>query len=178
MDTVGVLHCARWWASPWVRHGTFGIAGRPWVGRSAGRPAPSERNTNVTADAEQGQEKLQQSGLIYSGLVGIGVVLMQPFLTAEPVDLSAKICVLAFAVAIPVLAALITLNRQHAFRKRFAKSRIVAIAQVVGPVSAFVGTVAGSWHILWIAGVASLGFGILGVVVYTAGFASLTEHQN
>ena len=129
----------------------------------------------MTAGPEQSREKLQQSGLIYSGLVGVGVVFVQPFLTAEPADLTAKVCVVAFAVALPLLATLIVLNRQEAFRKRFATSRLVAVTQIAGPVSAFVGTVAGLWHILWIAGVATLGFGILGVVVYTMGFRSLVE---
>lgn len=130
----------------------------------------------VTADTGQGREKLQQSGLIYSGLVGIGVILIQPFLTAEPGDLAAKICVLAFAVAIPILAALIMLNRRETFTGRFAASRLVATTQVVGLGSAVVGTVAGFWHILWIAGAALLVFAILGVVVYTTGFRKLLEH--
>ena len=128
----------------------------------------------MTADVGQSREKLQQNGLIYSGLVGIGVILVQPFLTAEPEDLSAKICTLSFAVAIPLLAALIMLNRQEAFRSRFATSRLVAFAQVAGLVSAFIGTVAGFWHILWVAGVAALGAGILGVVVYAVGYGNLT----
>ncbi len=129
----------------------------------------------MTADSEQGREKLHQSGLIYGGLVGIGVVLIQPFLTAEPTGLTARICVLAFSVAIPLLAALILLNRQEVFLQRFATSRLVIVAQVVGPVSAFVGTVAGFWHILWFAGAAALAVGIIGVVVYVIGFKGLVE---
>jgi hypothetical protein len=133
------------------------------------------RTMSVTADPGQSREKLQQSGLIYSGLVGIGIVLVQPFLTAEPADVPAKICVIAFAVAIPLLTALIVLNRQETVRSRFATSTLVTCTQVVGPLSAFVGIVAGLWHILWIAGVATLGFGILGVVVYAVGFRNLLE---
>jgi hypothetical protein len=129
----------------------------------------------MTAHTQQARAKLEQSGLIYSGLVGIGVVLLQPFLTVEPEDLTSKICVLAFAVAIPLLAALIMLNRQEALQRRFATSRLVALTQIVGPVSAFIGTVAGLWHILWLAGVTSLGFGILGIVAYATGHRSLME---
>jgi hypothetical protein len=40
----------------------------------------------------------------------IGLYLVQPFLTAESLDLAAKICVVAFSVAIPLLAALVLLN--------------------------------------------------------------------
>jgi hypothetical protein len=109
-------------------------------------------------------------------LVGVGVVFVQPFLTAEPADLTAKVCVVAFAVALPLLATLILLNRQEAFRKKFAASRLVAMTQIVGPVSAFVGTVAGLWHVLWIAGIATLSLGVFGVVVHAMGFRSLLEH--
>ena len=61
------------------------------------------------------------------------------------------------------------LNRQESFSEAVRDARrLVAGTQIVGPVSAVVGTVAGFWHILWIAGVASLGFAILGVVVTVA----------
>jgi hypothetical protein len=55
----------------------------------------------VNTDPAQEQEWLRQNNLIYGGLIGIGVVLVQPFLTAASLDLSATICVVAFSVAIP-----------------------------------------------------------------------------
>jgi hypothetical protein len=51
-------------------------------------------------------------------LIGIGVVMIQPFLTAASLDLTAKICVIAFSVAISLLAALVLVNRQEVFRGR------------------------------------------------------------
>lgn len=57
------------------------------------------------ASAEQEQEWLRQLSLIYSGLIVIGVYLVAPFLTAASLDLPAKVCVVAFSVAIPLLAA-------------------------------------------------------------------------
>jgi Ni,Fe-hydrogenase I cytochrome b subunit len=53
------------------------------------------------------QEWLPQLSLIYSGLILIGLYMVQPFLTAASLDLSTKICVAAFSVAIPLLAALV-----------------------------------------------------------------------
>lgn len=50
------------------------------------------------------QEWLRQNNLIYGGLIAIGVYMVQPFLTAGSLDLSARICVVAFSVAIPLLA--------------------------------------------------------------------------
>jgi uncharacterized membrane protein len=79
---------------------------------------PAERMVTVRADPAQEQEWLRQNNLIYSGLIGIGVVMIQPFLTAASLDLTAKICVVAFSVAIPLLAALVMVNRQEAFRGR------------------------------------------------------------
>jgi hypothetical protein len=40
--------------------------------------------------------------------------MVQPFLTAPSLDASAKICIVAFAVAIPLIAALVMVNRQEA----------------------------------------------------------------
>jgi hypothetical protein len=61
-------------------------------------------------DSEQEQEWLRQDYLVYGGLIGVGVVMVQPFLTAASLDLSATICVVAFSVAIPLLAALAMVN--------------------------------------------------------------------
>jgi hypothetical protein len=113
-------------------------------------------------DPAQVQEWLRQNNLIYGGLIGIGVVLVQPFLTAASLDLSAKICVVAFSVAIPLLAALVLVNRQEVFRRRVTRSVLVEIARAVAQVCAFVGVVAGFWHILWIAGVGCWHAGSLG----------------
>jgi hypothetical protein len=128
-------------------------------------------------DPEQMQEWLRQNNLIYGGLIGIGVVMVQPFLTAASLDLSARICVVAFSVAIPFLAALVLVNRQEAFRRRMAKSVLVEAARGVAQVCAFVGVVAGFWHILWIAGVGMLAGGIVGVAVHSAGYIRLERDR-
>ena len=64
------------------------------------------------------QEVVRQLGLIYGGLILIGLYMVQPFLTAPSLDASAKVSILAFSVAIPLLAALVMVNRQEAFRGR------------------------------------------------------------
>jgi hypothetical protein len=128
-------------------------------------------------DPKQEQEWLRQNNLIYGGLIAIGVVMVQPFLTAVLLDLSAKICILAFSVAFPLLAALVLVNRQEAFRLRATTSALVEAARVVAQVGAFVGVVAGFWHILWIAGVGMLAGGIVGVAVYSAGYWRLERAQ-
>ena len=123
------------------------------------------------------QEWLQQLSLIYSGLILIGVYIVQPFLTAASLDLSAKICVVAFSVAIPLLAALVLVNQQEAFRRRATTSVLATIARVVALNLAFVGVVAGFWHISWIAGVGMLASGLVAVLVHSAGSTRLERNQ-
>jgi hypothetical protein len=88
----------------------------------------------VKEDPGQVQEWLRQNNLNYGGLIGIGVLMVQPFLTAASLDLSAKISIVAFSVAIPLLAALVLVNRQEAFRRRATSTFLVEVARVVGQV--------------------------------------------
>jgi hypothetical protein len=53
----------------------------------------------------------------------------------------------------------------------------VEVARVVAQNLAFVGVVAGFWHISWIAGVGMLASGIVGVAIYTAGYTRLERDQ-
>lgn len=71
-----------------------------------------------TEEPEQQQEWLRQNSVIYGGLIVTGLILVQPFLTATSLDLSAKISVVAFSVAIPMLAGPVLLNKEETFRRR------------------------------------------------------------
>lgn len=154
--------------------------------RTAKERAKSEQE-RASADAERmkaemlngpmSQEVLRQLGLIYGGLILIGVYMVQPFLTASSLDASATISIVAFAVAIPFLAALVMVNRQEAFRGRRTPSVTVTVAQVVGQAAAFVGIVAGFWHITWIAGVTFLVAGLVAALIHSAGFWRLESTQ-
>jgi hypothetical protein len=120
-------------------------------------------------DPQQEQEWVRQLSLVYDGLIVIGLYMVTPFLTAASLDLSAKICVVAFSVAIPLLAALVLINRQELFRRRMTKSVLVETVRAVAQLCAFTGVVAGFWHILWIAGVGMLAGGLVAVAVQSAG---------
>ena len=52
---------------------------------------------------------------------------------------------------------------------------LVIIAQVVGQLCAFVGLVAGFWHIFWVAGVAVVVTGLLAVGVHSAGYMRVEQ---
>jgi len=127
---------------------------------------------------ETGEEGVRQLGLIYGGLIGIAVVMVQPLIAAPSLDASAKISVVAFSVAIPLLAALVMVNRQEVFRRRRTPSVSVTIAQVLAQMAAFVGIVAGFWHIYWIAGVVFLAAGLVGMLVHSAGYWRLEGNQD
>ena len=116
------------------------------------------------------QEELGQLRVIYGGLILIGVYMVQPFLTAPSLDASATVCVVAFAVAIPLLAALVMVNRQETFRGRRTTSVTVTVANAVAQLAAFVGIVAGFWHVTWVAGVTFLAVGLVALLVHSAGW--------
>jgi Na+(H+)/acetate symporter ActP len=128
---------------------------------------------HVTHDPEMQQEWIRQDNLAYGGLIAIGIVLVQPFVGGASLDTSGMICAVAFAIAIPLLAALVLVNRQETFRRRRTSSRTVAVAKPTAQLSAFVGLVAGFWHIHWIAGVGVLVSALVAVGVHSAGFTRL-----
>jgi len=128
---------------------------------------------DAAADPATQGEWIRQSNLIYSGLAAAGLVMVQPFLTESSLDLSATICVVAFAVSIPLLAALLVLNRQEEFRRRASKSWAVSFAKAVAEGSAFAGIAAGFWHISTLAGIAFLATGCIAVGVHSSGYVHL-----
>jgi hypothetical protein len=128
---------------------------------------------HVTKDPELQQEWIRQDNLAYGGLIAIGIVLVQPFVAGASLDTSGMICAVAFAIAIPLLAALVLVNQQETFRRRRTSSRIVAVARATAQASAFVGVVAGFWHIHWIAGVGVLVSALVAVGVQSAGITRL-----
>jgi len=92
-------------------------------------------------------------------------------------------CVLSFAVAIPLLAALIMVNRQEQFRRRRSTSRTVVGARAIAQGAAFLGLVAGFWPLHWVAGVVILGSSLVALGVHSAGLTvllhpSMLGHQD
>jgi hypothetical protein len=128
---------------------------------------------NDDADPGREQDWLRESDLINGGLIIVGVYMVQPFLTATTLDLPARICVVAFSVAIPLLAALVLVNRRELSQHRATRSRLVVWARVVAQNLALVGVVAGLWHIWWIAGVGMLAGGLVALSVHAAGYLGL-----
>jgi hypothetical protein len=121
----------------------------------------------------QVREWFEQANLTYGALIAGGVLMVQPFLTAPSLDLAATISVVAFSVAIPLLAGLILVNREEILRGRRTESVLVAIGQAVAYAAAFTGLVAAFWHIAWFAGVALLISGLVAMGIHSAGYTRL-----
>jgi hypothetical protein len=135
----------------------------------------------VKAEALTGasqHEGLMQQGAIYGGLIGIAVVMVQPFLIATSLDTSATICIVAFSVAIPLLAALVLVNRQEVFRGRRSPSVTIVVTQSIAQLAAFVGIVAGFWHIYWIAGAVLAATAFVAMLVHSGGFVRVEGYRD
>jgi hypothetical protein len=128
--------------------------------------------------AEQAQEWVRQNNVANVGLLVAALYMVSPFLTARSLDVSAKICVVAFAVAIPLLAAHLLVGQQEVFKGRSTDSVLVKVTKPVALASAFVGIVAGLWHITWIAGVAVLAAAIVAMGVHSAGYMHLERQAS
>jgi hypothetical protein len=131
------------------------------------------RIQQAAEEPDQQREWIGQNNLVYGGLIAVGLVLVQPFLTVTSLDWSAKVCVVAFSVAIPLLAALVLVNRQESFRRRVTDSLLVRASRAIAQLLAFVGVVAGFWHIMWLAGVGLLVSGFVAMMVHSAGYFRL-----
>ena len=132
--------------------------------------AEAERIAAVTETSEMKDEVLRQVGVMYGGLIAIAVVMVQGFLEASSLDAPARVGTIAFAVAIPLLAALVLVNRQEAFRGRRTTSVSVTLARAIAQLAAFVGLVASFWDIARVAGVTFLVASVVAVGVHSAGF--------
>ncbi|MEU4192249.1 hypothetical protein AB0E69_10140 [Kribbella sp. NPDC026611] len=130
------------------------------VAQTVGEPAAQE-------------EWIRQSNLVYGGLAAAGLVVVQPFLTVDSLDVPATVCVVAFAVSLPLLAGLAVLNRQEAFRRQVTRSRTVSVAKAVAQGASFVGLTAAFWHISLVAGAVFLLAGFVAVGVHSSGYVQL-----
>lgn len=129
---------------------------------------------SITVTPAVEREWLKQDKIIYGALSGAGLILVQPFLyNGQFKGVPAKVAVVAFAIAIPMLAALILLNEEEIFRKHPSKSRVVATVRVLGQAAAFVGFVAAFWHIDKIAGISAIVASVIGMGAHSAGYTKL-----
>lgn len=127
----------------------------------------------MAEDPAQQREWVRQNNLANAGLIGAALIMVQPFLTQTRLNVTAKVSVVSFAVAIPLLAALVLVGQQETFRQRPTKSVLVTVTKPVAQGSWFVGLVAGFWHVTWVAGVAMVSVAFVALGVHSAGYTRL-----
>lgn len=122
------------------------------------------------ATPEEKRRWAKQNNLMYGGLIAISVVILQGFLGTSSLGVSGRVSVVAFAVALPLLAVLILLGELHP--GELTQSTVTyEITKAVAMVSAVAGVVAAFWHVDWLAGVALLAAGTAGLTVYSTHFS-------
>ncbi|WP_157513891.1 hypothetical protein [Nocardia concava] len=114
---------------------------------------------------------VRQDRLMYGGLIAIGTVIVQAFLTASSMGVAAMIAVIAWAVALPHLGVMVLVEDWPVPAGYPRLGILTSVAKSLGLGGACVGVVAAFWHVSWIAGVVILASG-------TGAFSALTSYQS
>jgi uncharacterized membrane protein len=112
------------------------------------------------------ERRVNHNKLLFGGLIGISLIILQDFISSGALDLSALISVIAFAVAVPLLAMGILIDDITKPHQSINLSMDYNIVFFGGLGGAIVGAAAAFWHISWIAGIVFLVSGIFGLVIY------------
>ncbi|MFI7667198.1 hypothetical protein [Nocardia sp. NPDC049526] len=132
--------------------------------------------TKLATPAEK-KKYAKQNSLMYGGLIAIGVVILQGFLTASPLGVSGRISMIAFAISLPLLAVLLMLDEWQSGEQAPSPSMTDDAAKAIALLSSLVGVVAAFWHIDWSAGVAVIAAGVVALGVYGTHFSSTSFTQ-
>lgn len=132
------------------------------------------QSSKIEFSPAQEKEWIKETNLTYGGLIGMGLIMIQPFLSGGGLtDTAAEICVVAFAISTPILAALLLLNRQEDFVSKLSKSKIVAVCKTIAQLAAVTGFVAGLWHISPLAGKVAIVSCLVAMSAHSAGLVKL-----
>jgi O-antigen/teichoic acid export membrane protein len=135
-----------------------------------GKTGQGERPRRLKADKfgryEIPVELLRFDTLIDVALIVLGVYILQAFISTNVTDTAARVSIVAWAIAIPLLAFLALLNRtQEGFRYTTNPAYLVA-ARGIALGAAVIGFGAAVWH-LWIpASIVLVASGFGGLVLY------------
>jgi hypothetical protein len=115
---------------------------------SPSRPSADERGRYLIKPQSIRSDTVRNGGLIV-----VGIYMVQSLLAITPVDVAARISTVAWAVAIPLLAALVMLNVTHESYRYASFPPYLIVIRTLAQVAAIVGVVAGFWHIWFPAGI-------------------------
>ncbi|HZS77372.1 MAG TPA: hypothetical protein VFA41_12225 [Ktedonobacteraceae bacterium] len=136
--------------------------------------------------------------LICGGLIGIGLVILSAFISAgvfkslpgtpaakAPVEVNvpdwpAIFSIIAFAIALPLLSALVLITFEETSRKYVTVKDMLGLRIVywAGTLLALIGIVFAFWHIWFVAGILAGVSILIGTLIYTTYSSRLTRLDN
>jgi hypothetical protein len=111
-------------------------------------------------------EWIRAQALVNAGLITVGVYIAQSLLAANFADIAARIAVVAWAVATPLLAALAMLNVAQERYRYASYHTYFLIARATAQAGAATGLVAAFWHIWMPAGIVVVASALAAVGLY------------
>jgi hypothetical protein len=111
----------------------------------------------------------QRANLLYSGMSGLALIVMQAFISVGLPDGASFISVLAFALVLPIVGVcLYIINDPVIDLYKIGKpfKTIVSMTLPIGCIFIFIGLVAALWHLSWIMGVISLISGVVATIMH------------
>jgi hypothetical protein len=130
---------------------------------SSSRPAADERGRYRIRP-----EWIRSDTVRNAALIVVGIYMVQSLLAISSVDLPAQIALVAWAIAIPLLAAHGMLNVTHESYRYASFPFYMIIVRIVAPIAALVGMVAAFWHVWMPAGIAFIVSGVVAFAAYSA----------
>jgi len=115
--------------------------------------------------------------VVNAGLIIAGIYIVQSLLASSFEDTAARISIVAWAVAIPLLAALGMLNVAQESYRYASYPLYLLIARGIAQGGAAVGIVSAFWHVWMPAGVVLIVSGVAAVGLYAA-YARRLENDN
>lgn len=112
------------------------------------------------------REWIRAEQVINAGLIVVGVYVVQALLATGAADLPARVSIVSWAAAIPLLAGLAMLNLVRESYRYASFPLYWKIASGIAEGSALVGFVAAFWHIWFPAAIVSAASGAGGIALY------------
>lgn len=115
---------------------------------------------------EINSEWIRQALIVYGGLIGVGVIVLQALISTPSLDLAALISIISFAVAIPLLAIMVLIYHAQTQYRYASYPWYLTLIILLGQGGAFMGVLAAFWHVSWIAGILLAVSAIVGLITY------------
>jgi hypothetical protein len=129
-----------------------------------------EEGNQMSADEKSVTKEIgNMKRLVCGGLIGISLIIVQAFLSIGFANAAATITILAFAIAVPMLALYIMSDIE--FGTIIAENtKLLSILYWAGASASATGIVAAFWYMSWIAGIVIICSGLAGVIVYVIAY--------